>query len=849
MPDGLEDLEESIDLARSLVRTTPPGRPGLPAHQVLLGATLTARYERTGLPGDIDEAITVLREAVRATSPSDFLHADAQGHLGVALWARFKHAGVLADIEQAMNHLTTAVQLTDENSPAYPQYLANLGTATLTWAERVAFPRKLIQQGGVDGHVQQDLVLKGLDGAIGALREAFRRAPDQYGQALCLSNLGLALEIRHGMTEAPEDIDEAAGVLRAAVAATPPDDPSRPGRMTNLCMVLQRRFLSARDPGKLIEAIEVGKDAVEALPPDSPARARALANVGECLESGYELDHADYARQEAMRYFREAARSEAAPVWDRIRPARGWGHLAAAGQDWAEATTAYACAIGMLPSLAWHGMSEIERLGYLGAPGLSGIASEAAACALSSGQPQAAAELLEQGRGLLIAQTLELRADLSKLRTQHPGTARELEVIDEMLGRSSAAAMSLTESGQKGHDSRQQLAHRRHELVTQVQGMAGFEDFERPLEYARLQSIAAETEGAIVSVNVAESRCDALILAPSGLKVVPLPGLTRDEAAANAAAFLRAIDELDEAEEARDQPRQAECRQDLANILAWMWDVIASPVLDALRLSGSIGRTPGLPHICWIPTGALSFLPLHAAGTGGDSVMDHVVSSYAPTVRALAYAQRRVPGKRTVLVVAPENDRSGAEHPAGTGQLDGFEKEVTDLLSFSPDLLIGKNATRDNVIKALGGAGIAHFACHGYQNLANPVSGHLKLHNGTLGVLELGQINLTKANLAFLSACQTAVGGHQVEDESIHLAAAFSLAGFPHVIGTLWPINSYVAAQIAAAFYAGITAADGTITAGRAAHVLHAAIQEIRMRHPDKPDLWASHIHLGPVGG
>ncbi len=849
MADGLEDIEESIDLARSLVRTTSPGRPVLPAHQLLLGATLTARFERSGAPGDIDEAITVLGEAVRATSPSDLLHSDARSHLGVALWARFKHTGVLADIEQAITHLTMAVQLTDENSPVYPQYLANLGTATLTWAERVAFPRKLIQQGGVHGHVPQELVLKGLDGAIGALREAFRRAPDHYGQALCLSNLGLALQIRHDMTEALEDIDEAVGVLRAAVAATPPDDRSLPERMTNLCMVLQRRFLSIGDPGKLVEAIEVGKDAVAALPPDSPARARALANVGECLESGYELDHGDYARQEAMRYFREAACSEAAPIWDRIRPARGWGHLAAAGQDWAEATTAYACAIEMLPSLAWHGMSEIERLGYLGAPGLSGIASEAAACALSSGQPQTAAELLEQGRGLLIAQTLELRADLSELRAQHRDTARELEAIDDMLGRSSAAAMSLTESGQEGHDSRQQLAHRRHEIVTQVQGMAGFEDFERPLEYARLQNIAAETEGAIVSVNVAQSRCDALILAPSGLTVIPLPGLTRERAAANAAAFLRAIDDLDKAEQARDLPRQAECRQDLAGILTWLWDVIASPVLDTLRLNGSIGRTPGLPHIWWIPTGPLSFLPLHAAGTGGDSVTDYAVSSYAPTVRALAYAQRRAPGKPAVLVVAPENDLHGAEHPAGTRQQDGFEKEVTDLLSFSPDLLIGKNATRDNVVKALGDAGIVHFACHGYQNLSNPVAGHLKLHNGTLGVLELGRINLTEANLVFLSACQTAVGGHQVEDESIHLAAAFSLAGFPHVIGTLWPINSYIAAQIAAAFYAGITAPNGRITAGRAAHALHAAIQETRMSHPDKPDLWASHIHLGPMGG
>jgi hypothetical protein len=37
----------------------------------------------------------------------------------------------------------------------------------------------------------------------------------------------------------------------------------------------------------------------------------------------------------------------------------------------------------------------------------------------------------------------------------------------------------------------------------------------------------------------------------------------------------------------------------------------------------------------WVPTGNLSYLPLHAAGRDDECVLDRVVSSYTPTVRSL----------------------------------------------------------------------------------------------------------------------------------------------------------------------------------------------------------------------
>ena len=55
------------------------------------------------------------------------------------------------------------------------------------------------------------------------------------------------------------------------------------------------------------------------------------------------------------------------------------------------------------------------------------------------------------------------------------------------------------------------------------------------------------------------------------------------------------------------------------------------------------------PRLWWCPTGPLTLLPLHAAGhhaeaVGGESpprtVLDRVVSSYTPTLRALLEARR-----------------------------------------------------------------------------------------------------------------------------------------------------------------------------------------------------------------
>src|SRR6202035_3324414 len=126
----------------------------------------------------------------------------------------------------------------------------------------------------------------------------------------------------------------------------------------------------------------------------------------------------------------------------------------------------------------------------------------------------------------------------------------------------------------------------------------------------------------------------------------------------------------------------------------------------------------------------------------------------------------------------------------GLPDLPGTVAEATNLHAHHPGTppLTDHQATTDHVLAALQEATWAHVACHAHADLAAPSQGGLHLHDGTLPIPDISRLHLTRAELAYLSACSTAARGPQHADESIHLAAAFHLAGFRHVIASLWPL-------------------------------------------------------------
>jgi CHAT domain-containing protein len=95
-------------------------------------------------------------------------------------------------------------------------------------------------------------------------------------------------------------------------------------------------------------------------------------------------------------------------------------------------------------------------------------------------------------------------------------------------------------------------------------------------------------------------------------------------------------------------------------------------------------------------------------------------------------------------------------------------------------------ASVDTIFSCISDFSIIHLACHGKQDTKNPLQSALILEDGQLKVSQIMQKSLPNASLAFLSACQTAMGDTDLPDEAIHLAASLLFAGFRGVVATMW---------------------------------------------------------------
>jgi CHAT domain-containing protein len=169
-------------------------------------------------------------------------------------------------------------------------------------------------------------------------------------------------------------------------------------------------------------------------------------------------------------------------------------------------------------------------------------------------------------------------------------------------------------------------------------------------------------------------------------------------------------------------------------------------------------------------------------------------------------------------------------------------------------LLAGHRASRAAVLDALPNHPFLHFSGHGSQNPNDSAGGALYCHDhgqaGPLTVADISRLRLGHAQLAFLSACESARGAAGLPDEAVHLAGALQLAGFSHVVAAQWAVDDASALRAAGYFYTGLTPPrspghlDG-LDPSRAATALHSAVQQLRKRDDD-PLWWAAYIHTGP---
>jgi collagenase-like PrtC family protease len=890
----LSVLEEAVAVGRQAVDVTSDEHPDRAMYLSNLGIALHDVFESTGRLAVVLEAVAVGRQAVDAIAADDPDTAMRLSNLGISLRALFARSGQLAALEESVTVGRQAVDVTSEDHPDRAIYLNNLGSTLLmvfehtgqlvVLEEAVAVGRQAVDATAAD-HPDRAMRLSNLGIALWALfgrtgqletlaaavavgRQAVDATAEGHpDRAMYLSNLGNSLRGLFRKTSDLRALDEAVQVGRQAVDATPIGRSDRAGYLNNLGGSLRARFEHTGDLAALEEAVTSARQAADATPEDHPDRATVLGNLGDTLQELFERTEQLDVLIEARGHYREAASRTTGATIARIGAYRQLASSAGAVQDSQDGLRCVEAAIDLVETLAPGSLARADRAHQLGQ--LANLATEAAAAALNAGRPERAVELLERTRGILAADTLGLRSEeQARLRRHRPALADRLEQLRDRLAaldqpRSTALpdpGVSRTRTAQVVAATDRRLADERREahaawqaLLQEIRADADFADF---LRAPSADALAGYTRGGpVVYVIAGRARCDALILTdtPDPVQAVPLTGLTDDAVFDQTNRLLNACNTAS----TRDLPSHTDPdalppgQQDVLDVLAWLWDTIAEPVLAQLGHAVTPAADQPWPRLWWCPVGVLAFLPLHAAGhyasqpgrprQSGTSctVPDLVVSSYTPTVRALAQVAHPGTTNPNALIV-PVPDLPGAKLPGVVG-------ETAAISTLIPDAHTLHRPTRAAVLAALPAHRIAHFACHGHADRDQPARSSLILTDHAtdpLTVADITALNL-HADLAYLSACDTTVTGLRMADESLHITGAFHLAGYRHVIGTLWSIDDAAAAQIAGDFYTHLTADASGPRPERSAHALHAATSRLRAKYPDSPALWAAHTHTG----
>ncbi|KAF8139121.1 CHAT domain-containing protein [Mycena galopus ATCC 62051] len=389
------------------------------------------------------------------------------------------------------------------------------------------------------------------------------------------------------------------------------------------------------------------------------------------------------------------------------------------------------------------------------------------------------------------------------------------------------------------------LVEERNKLIQDIRKQPGFEYFLRPKSYRVLRQ--ASQKGPVVILTSHKEHCNAIILLnPTAVEPVhlPLPHVTVELLKSRREMLTDLIkrcgvrncqtsssSRLFGSHEGCSKNLTEECFEE---ILTWLWNHVVGPVYQELKLHRiSSGR------LWWLPTGGFAGLPLHAS-----PLTNEFIHSYTATLGSLVDAYtKKPPTLKAKLAVVGVTHTGSNERNALEGVKPEVEKITAIVKGVDVQCLVGDQATVQAVSTQLQDCSWVHLACHGSQDLQDPVKSHLMLYEGQLELEKILRMPLPNAEFVCLSACQTAMGDAKLVNESFHLGGGFITAGFRSAIGTMWSMNDEDGPPVAEIIYSHLFSEGRQPQASDAAEALSIAVKELRKRKV-RCERWVPFIHM-----
>ncbi|RYP23193.1 hypothetical protein DL765_001278 [Monosporascus sp. GIB2] len=799
---AIADLEIAIRLLNSVSTRAPKDHPTRFESLLILGIAHGRRHQRTAAIDDLDTGVRILEDALSVIPYDHELRGFILHNIATLHGNKHLARGARVDLEASLRRYREALDATpkdEANQEVRARRLAGLGTVHMNKFDRTG---SFADLGMAIQYLQEALDLTPTDGSVRA-------------QLL----LQIA-DLHHARFQTTQDTADLDIVIRRSEEAL---------RLPQNGIIYRARCLNRLGSGHLVKydnspsenrvledldiAILRFQEALDITPDDFVLRTVYLQGLSRA--SGLRFiakdSWADY--EVAVQAAKEAINNTSSSAANRLAPARQLLTLYSGAQRWQDAYEVACTAMSLIALLTPRSLKNSDKQSLLG--GIGDLASHAAAVVLEARKPPyEAIRLLELGRGIIVNSLHESRIDISDLQDKHSQLAAEYIRYRAQVD---APQTSSTSTDGQPYHADQRLA----KVIEDIRRQPGFDRFLLPPTEDQIKEAAFR--GPIVIINVSLHSCDALIIQEKKpLTSLPLPLLRYDDAS----------------ERGRYTPRDPE-------LLEWLWDAIAEPVLGELGFT----QTPPdgrWPRIWWIPTGPLARLPLHAAGRPTDgscnTVLDRVISSYSSSVQTLIYSRQKQPKSafqpsKVVLLAMPQT--------AGQRDLVHVANEISQLEKLCTAIPLDVNKpqpVQEEVVAALRDCDIFHFAGHGHAHPQDPAKSSLLPRDGPLTVESFFDADTSRLQnrrsppvLAYLSACGTGqVRDAKLIDEGMHLISACQLVGFQHVIGTLWEVNDRSCVDMATATYEWMMQKPTGISGDSVSEGLHRAVRSLRAQ-------WISH--------
>ncbi len=307
-----------------------------------------------------------------------------------------------------------------------------------------------------------------------------------------------------------------------------------------------------------------------------------------------------------------------------------------------------------------------------------------------------------------------------------------------------------------------------------------------------------------------------------------------------------------------------EFRQQLANLdLGFR---ASAKRLYELLLKPAAAQLSGKTQLVIVPDAALWELPFQALIAGDRYLIENAAVSYAPSLTALRemQAQRKQRGTGLLAFGNPAFNTETVERASIAKRdekltpLPEAETEVKALAQLhgsTSRVFIGTEASEARLKSEAASAGILHFATHGILNDAAPLYSHLALaagdkaedgqkEDGLLEAWELLQMNLN-ADLAVLSACETARGKIGAGEGVIGLSWAMFVAGIPTTVVSQWKVESSSTRDLMVGFHRNLKGVGSKTGATKAESLRQSALSLLKKPATNHPFYWAGFVLIG----